>query len=66
MFGHFLLQSWPTTIVCVSHDRKFLNSVSTDILHLHSKRIDSYRGNYDNFEKTKFEKLTLQQVAQVL
>lgn len=49
--------------MCVSHDRKFLNAITTDILHLHSYRIDTYRGNYDNFEKAKEERLTLQQVS---
>lgn len=41
----------------VSHDRKFLNEVATDIIHLHSQHLDYYAGNYDTFEKTKTEKL---------
>ena len=41
----------------VSHDRQFLNSVATDILHLHSLRLDVYRGNYEVFHKTREEKL---------
>ncbi|XP_039297067.1 ATP-binding cassette sub-family F member 3 [Nilaparvata lugens] len=55
------LQNWPTTLLVVSHDRHFLDTVPTDILHLHTQRIDSYRGNYDNFAKTKQEKLKNQQ-----
>ncbi|XP_018564615.1 ATP-binding cassette sub-family F member 3 [Anoplophora glabripennis] len=55
------LQNWPTTLLVVSHDRNFLDTVPTDILHLHSQRIDSYRGNYEQFEKTKIEKLKNQQ-----
>lgn len=55
------LQTWPTTLLVVSHDRNFLDTVPTDILHLHSQRIDSYRGNYEQFEKTKTEKLKNQQ-----
>jgi ATP-binding cassette subfamily F protein 3 len=31
------------------------------MLHLHSRRIDTYRGNVDVFEKTKEERLLLQQ-----
>ncbi|KAK6040258.1 ABC transporter, ATP-binding protein, partial [Cooperia oncophora] len=57
--GH--LQSWEGTILTVSHDRKFLNEICTDIVHLHTRRLDHYRGNYDNFEKTMKEKLTQQQ-----
>ncbi|KAL1501844.1 hypothetical protein ABEB36_007094 [Hypothenemus hampei] len=55
------LQNWPTTLLVVSHDRNFLDSVPTDILHLHSQRIEAYRGNYEQFEKTKTEKLKNQQ-----
>ncbi|XP_076451873.1 ATP-binding cassette sub-family F member 3-like [Babylonia areolata] len=51
------LQDWPKTILVVSHDRQFLNSVATDILHLHSMRLDTYRGNYEVFHKTREEKL---------
>ncbi|CAG9835609.1 unnamed protein product [Diabrotica balteata] len=55
------LQNWPTTLLVVSHDRNFLDTVPTDILHLHSQRIEAYRGNYEQFEKTKTEKLKNQQ-----
>lgn len=55
------LQNWPTTLLVVSHDRNFLDTVPTDILHLHSQRIEAYRGNYEQFEKTKTEKHKNQQ-----
>jgi len=55
------LHQWTSTILTVSHDRKFLNAICTDIVHLHSKRLDHYKGNYDNYEKTMSEKLSLQQ-----
>lgn len=55
------LQNWPSTLLVVSHDRHFLDTVPTDILHLHSQRIEAYRGNYENFYKTKTEKLRNQQ-----
>lgn len=45
----------------VSHDRNFLNAVVTDIVHLHSQRLDSYRGDYENFIKTKEDRLKNQQ-----
>ncbi|VDL73999.1 unnamed protein product [Nippostrongylus brasiliensis] len=56
--GH--LQQWEGTILTVSHDRKFLNEICTDIVHLHTRRLDHYKGNYDTFEKTMKEKLTQQ------
>jgi len=37
------LQRWPTTLLVISHDRSFLDEVPTDVLHLHTMRIDSYR-----------------------
>jgi ATP-binding cassette subfamily F protein 3 len=55
------LQNWPSTLLVVSHDRHFLDVVPTDMIHLHSQKLDSYRGNYDNFVKTKTEKHKNQQ-----
>lgn len=55
------LQTWPTTLYVVSHDRMFLDAVATDIIFLHSKDLDYYKGNYTQFEKTKDEKLKNQQ-----
>ncbi|XP_043926120.1 ATP-binding cassette sub-family F member 3 [Protopterus annectens] len=55
------LQTWQSTILVVSHDRNFLNAVATDIIHLHSQRLDMYRGDYENFYKTKEERLKNQQ-----
>ena len=37
------LQTWKSTILVVSHDRSFLDEVPTDILHLHSQKIDTYK-----------------------
>ncbi|ETO04031.1 hypothetical protein RFI_33371, partial [Reticulomyxa filosa] len=34
------------TIVIVSHDRRFLNDVCTDIIHLETKKLAFYKGNY--------------------
>uniref|UniRef100_A0A061S0S1 ATP-binding cassette, subfamily F, member 3 n=1 Tax=Tetraselmis sp. GSL018 TaxID=582737 RepID=A0A061S0S1_9CHLO len=45
------LTRWPKTVLIVSHAREFLNSVCTDIIHLKSKKLTTYRGTYDNFEK---------------
>ncbi|GFT35385.1 ATP-binding cassette sub-family F member 3 [Nephila pilipes] len=55
------LQTWESTILVVSHDRRFLDTVATDILHFHSQHIESYRGNYESFVKTMTEKLKHQQ-----
>ncbi|KAM4658744.1 ATP-binding cassette sub-family F member 3 isoform 3-T3 [Amazona ochrocephala] len=55
------LQTWQSTILVVSHDRNFLNAVATDIIHLHSQRLDTYRGDFENFMKIKEERLKNQQ-----
>lgn len=55
------LQTWESTILVVSHDRRFLDTVATDILHFHSQHLGGYRGNYENFVKTMKEKLKCQQ-----
>jgi len=55
------LQTWASTILTVSHDRNFLDQVPTDMLHIHSQRIDTYRGNYTEYYHTMTEKLKAQQ-----
>ncbi|CAI9729080.1 ATP-binding cassette sub-family F member 3-like [Octopus vulgaris] len=55
------LQTWTSTILVVSHDRQFLNAVATDILYLHSGRIDTYKGNYETFMKSREDRLKNQQ-----
>lgn len=53
----YLTTKWESTLLVVSHDREFLNSVPTDVLHLHSHRLDSYKGNYEIFVRAKAEKM---------
>lgn len=45
------LTRWKKTLIIVSHDRDFLNSVTTDIIHLHDERLHYYRGNFAQFEE---------------
>ena len=56
----YLLQ-WPGTILVVSHDRLFLDAVSTDIIHLHAEQLVTYRGDYTQFVSTRAERLKNQQ-----
>ncbi|GAA6052572.1 hypothetical protein JCM3770_003249 [Rhodotorula araucariae] len=50
------LQTWPSTLFVVSHDRSFLNAVATDIVHQHNERLDYYKGNFAQFYATKSER----------
>jgi len=45
------IRTYPGTAFIVSHDRDFLNAAVTHIAHLRDKKLFSYAGNYDNFEK---------------
>jgi ATP-binding cassette subfamily F protein 1 len=45
------LQKWKKTLLVVSHDQDFLNSVCQEILHLEQKKLVVYRGNYDTFKE---------------
>ncbi|CAO3590088.1 unnamed protein product [Absidia cylindrospora] len=50
------LQTWPNTLLVVSHDREFLDKVATDIIHMHSEKLDYYKGDFSNFDGTKDER----------
>mmetsp|Transcript_17779 Transcript_17779/g.53537 ORF Transcript_17779/g.53537 Transcript_17779/m.53537 type:complete len:803 (+) Transcript_17779:248-2656(+) len=52
------LMRWKKTLVVVSHDRGFLNNVTTDIIHLHDLKLHSYRGNFAQFEEMYEQKRT--------
>uniref|UniRef100_A0A803LEK3 ABC transporter domain-containing protein n=1 Tax=Chenopodium quinoa TaxID=63459 RepID=A0A803LEK3_CHEQI len=41
---------WKKTLIVVSHDRDFLNTVCNEVIHLHDMKLHLYRGNFDDFE----------------
>ena len=55
------LRSWPGTLVIISHDRFFLDRVTTRTWELASERIDDYPGNYTKYLQLKAERLERQQ-----
>ena len=57
------LTSYPGSLILVSHDREFLNASVTRIAHIHSRKIDSYAGNYDEFERARAERVMQQASA---
>ena len=57
------LQKWKKTLLIVSHDQDFLNSVCQEILHLDDKKLVTYRGNYDTFKDLEAQKRKAQQKA---
>src|SRR4051812_40598621 len=57
------LQSYPATIVIVSHERDFLNNVVDHILHLDRGKLTLYPGAYDAFERQRAERQAQQAAA---
>jgi ATP-binding cassette, subfamily F, member 3 len=61
------LESWlkryEGTLLLISHDRAFLDSVCEDMIHFHNNKLALYRGNYSQFEAAFAAKLSLQQTT---
>jgi ATP-binding cassette, subfamily F, member 3 len=57
------LLKYPGMLLMISHDREFLDGVTTHILHLHDGRAKLYTGDYTSFEHQRSEQLHQQQIA---
>ena len=57
------LARYPGSILLVSHDREFLNACVNRIAHVHDMTIDCYTGDYDDFERTRAERIAQQNQA---
>src|SRR5574340_350701 len=57
------LAHYPGSILLVSHDREFLNATVNRIAHVHDFIIDSYAGDYDDFERARAERIAQQNQA---
>ena len=55
------LRAYRGTLLLISHDRDFLDSVCSHIAHLEHQRITLYSGNYSAFERVRAERLAGQQ-----
>lgn len=53
---NYIKNDLKSTLCVVSHDRAFLDDVTTDIIHLHNYTLESYRGNFSTFAATKNER----------
>ena len=56
----FLLR-YRGTLLLISHDRDFIDSVSNGIVHIHQSQLNLYAGNYGDFERRRAERLAQQQ-----
>jgi ATP-binding cassette subfamily F protein 3 len=57
------LQSYPGSVVIVSHDRYFLDRMVTKIVEVWQRDLVQYSGNYTFFQTEKVERMELQQRA---
>ncbi|MDD6755669.1 MAG: ATP-binding cassette domain-containing protein [Succinatimonas sp.] len=51
------LKSFEGTILCISHDRDFLDTFCSHILHFESKHLVMYTGNYSDYERLRAERI---------
>lgn len=49
----YLIKTWKNTLVIVSHDKNFINEICTDTIHIESKKLTYYKGNYDKYIQGK-------------
>ena len=61
LFLEDFLRSCPATILCISHDRDFMDSFATHILHFDHGRLVLYKGNYTEFERQRAERMKAQE-----
>lgn len=55
------LQRYQGSLLLISHDRDFIDSVCEGIMHIEHKRLNTYKGNYSAFERQRAERLAQQQ-----
>ncbi len=57
------LKQFQGTLLFISHDRDFMDGVATSVLSLENLKLESWRGNYSQYERQRAERITQQQAA---
>ncbi|MDQ8024112.1 MAG: ATP-binding cassette domain-containing protein [Moraxellaceae bacterium] len=57
------LKRYEGTMVVISHDREFLDAVTTVTVHIDNAKLVRYGGNYSRFEDMRAEQMALQTAA---
>ncbi len=55
------LQRYEGTLLLISHDRTFLDSVIDQVISFENRKLIAYAGNYSAYEKLRAERMALQQ-----
>lgn len=58
------IRSFPGTVLFITHDRAFLQSLATRIVELDRARLTSWPGDYRNFQRRKEEALHAERIDQ--
>ena len=57
------LKKYQGTLLVISHDREFLDSITLVTVHIENCTLNRYGGNYSSFEDQRSEQMALQQSA---
>lgn len=57
------LKAYEGTLLCISHDRDFLDAFCSDILHFESRKLMLYKGNYSAYEVLRAERIKAEKAA---
>ena len=57
------LKRYEGTMIVISHDREFLDAVTSTTVHIDNAQLNRYGGNYSAFEELKSQQMVLQQAA---
>lgn len=49
------LITYPKTVLFVSHDRRFIDKVATDIIEIEFEKVTCFKGNYTTYSKAKLK-----------
>ncbi len=47
------IKNYKGTVLFVSHDRYFINAIASKIIEISDNKINSYIGNYDDYQRVK-------------
>lgn len=54
------LRRYSGTLLLISHDRNFLDSIINHVISFENERLNIYTGNYSSYEKLRAEKMALE------
>ena len=63
LFLQNFLKNYEGTLLCISHDRDFLDSFADHILHFEEHKVVLYPGNYSAYEHIRAERIRAQKAA---